>query len=103
MDIKNKNRFTNIILNKKGYHYYNEHFVIDRYKNFYNCMKQYYYHDLDNNILKLNDYNMSFTPRYILEVQKIFSSSMKQMLETFKDQCLDYEKASSWILKTKIQ
>lgn len=76
-------------------------------------MKQYYYHDLDNNILKLNDYNMSFTPRYILEVQKIFSSSMKQMLGTFKDQCLDYEKAyklaeeyekaSSWILKTKIK
>lgn len=92
MDIKNENRFSNIILNHHSYVCFYKPRENDDYMNFYNMFKQYYYFDRDNNILKYKGF-WTTPPTYILNLYQNIYSDIPGILETFKDQCLDYETA----------
>lgn len=92
MDIKNENKFTNIILNNSVYRLIYKSYQTPNYKIFYNMFKQYYYNDMYNCIMKFGYISKDY-PKYILELDANIYSDMSGFLETFKDQCLDYEKA----------
>jgi len=52
MDIKNENKFTNIILNYHSYKSFYKPYESDECIKFYNMFKHYYYYDQTNDILK---------------------------------------------------